>query len=61
MLLGCLLGGEFAVSFVVAVTDMRVKLIWTWYSFVDNFEWQSGFAVRFGMQYCNFSDPELRR
>lgn len=30
-------------------------------SFVDNFEWQSGFAVRFGMQYCNFSDPELPR
>ncbi|KAK5677270.1 hypothetical protein LTS10_010459 [Elasticomyces elasticus] len=31
------------------------------WSFVDNFEWASAYGVRFGMQYVNFSDPELPR
>ncbi|KAK5125738.1 hypothetical protein LTR85_012012 [Meristemomyces frigidus] len=31
------------------------------WSFYDNFEWSSGFAVKFGMQYVNFSDPALPR
>ncbi|KAF2765349.1 glycoside hydrolase [Teratosphaeria nubilosa] len=31
------------------------------WSFYDNFEWSSGFATKFGMQYVNFSDPQLPR
>lgn len=36
---------------------LRHKLTYT----QDNFEWSDGPAVKFGMQYVNFSDPALPR
>ncbi|TKX25586.1 beta-glucosidase-like protein 1 [Elsinoe australis] len=31
------------------------------WSFVDNYEWQTGYQGRFGLQYVNFSDPARPR
>nr|AAI70229.1 Hypothetical protein LOC100127248 [Xenopus laevis] len=38
--------------------DLRGYTAW---SLMDNFEWATGFAERFGLHYTNYSDPELAR
>lgn len=37
-----------------------VKGYFHW-SFIDNFEWRKGFAMKFGLIECDYSDPELKR
>lgn len=58
--MACWRGGEL-ISDLMATAEGWVMLTVRHDSFVDNLEWQAGYAVRFGMQYCNFSDPELPR
>ncbi|XP_006834640.1 PREDICTED: lactase-phlorizin hydrolase [Chrysochloris asiatica] len=38
--------------------DIRGYTVW---SLMDNLEWATGFAERFGLHYVNFSDPSLSR
>lgn len=38
--------------------DLRGYTVW---SVMDNFEWATGFAERFGVHYVNRSDPSLPR
>jgi lactase-phlorizin hydrolase len=39
-------------------SDIRSYTAW---SLIDNMEWDSGFTIRFGVHYVNYSDPELPR
>ncbi|ELV10219.1 Lactase-phlorizin hydrolase [Tupaia chinensis] len=38
--------------------DLRGYTVWT---LMDNFEWATGFAERFGLHFVNYSDPSLPR
>ncbi|XP_062969222.1 lactase/phlorizin hydrolase [Cynocephalus volans] len=38
--------------------DLRGYTVW---SVMDNFEWASGFAERFGLHFVNYTDPSLPR
>jgi len=38
--------------------DVRSYTAW---SLIDNFEWDSGFTIRFGVHHVNYSDPNLTR
>lgn len=38
--------------------DLRGYTVW---SVMDNFEWATGFAERFGLHFVNYTDPSLPR
>ena len=38
--------------------DLRGYTVWT---LMDNFEWATGFAERFGLYFVNYTDPSLQR
>lgn len=38
--------------------DLRGYTVWT---LMDNFEWATGFAEKFGLHFVNYTDPSLPR
>lgn len=53
---------DYLAEAMVAIHEDGIPLagVFAW-SLVDNFEWGSGLEQRFGMQYVNYSDPNLTR
>nr|BCO16663.1 beta-glycosidase [eukaryotic synthetic construct] len=53
---------DYLAQCMLAIKEDGIPLagVFAW-SFVDNFEWGSGLEQRFGMQYVNYTDPDLPR
>ena len=52
---------DYMEAILISLSEgIKITAALAW-SFVDNLEWNSGFSVRFGLQYVNFTDPALER
>lgn len=52
---------DYMEGILIALSEgLNIQGCLAW-SFVDNLEWNSGFQIKFGMQYVNMSSPTLDR
>ncbi|THW90083.1 glycoside hydrolase [Aureobasidium pullulans] len=52
---------DYMEAILISLSEgIKITAALAW-SFVDNLEWNSGFSVRFGLQYVNFTDSTLER
>ncbi|KAI5268735.1 glycoside hydrolase [Aureobasidium subglaciale] len=52
---------DYMEAILISLSEgIKITAALAWSS-VDNLEWNSGFSIRFGMQYVNFTEPSLER